>query len=74
MKIIKRIILKEGKAKTFYHQKLEVSTRKDTMNVYQESLTSKKKEALVFHDEEEAQKMAAFLHKAVFAESEVINK
>lgn len=47
--------------KVFYHEALVLSTRKDTMNVYEEKLTSDREKALVFHDDEEAKLMASFL-------------
>jgi hypothetical protein len=72
MKIIKRIIKFEGVDKVFYHKSLSLSTRKDTMNVYVEDVTANKKEALVFHDAEEAERMARFLDTT--NKSQVINK
>ena len=50
-----------GNPQVFYHEALVLSNRKDTMNVYEEKLTSDREKALVFHDDEEAQKMATFL-------------
>ena len=59
--IIRRFIKMNGKFKTLYHEKLELSTNKFAMNVYVENVTKVKKKALVFYDLKEADKMAAFL-------------
>ena len=58
--------------KVFYHKSLSLSTRTDIMNVYVEDVTANRKEALVFHDDEEAERMARFLDST--NKSKVINK
>lgn len=73
MKIIKRTIKFEGVDKVFYHKSLSLSNRKDTMNVYVEDVTENKKDALIFHDDDEANGMAKFLDSSTINKSEVVN-
>lgn len=47
-----------GEFQKGYHEKLTESKRDDTMNVYVEHVTTDKKKAKRFYDEDEAQRFA----------------
>jgi hypothetical protein len=47
-----------GKWEKGYHENLTASTRKDTMNVYVQHVTTDKRKAKRFYDKEEAQRFA----------------
>lgn len=55
-----------------YHEKISESTRKDTMNVYVEHVTTDKRKAKRFYDEEEARRFAALFSHPNLQEAEVI--
>jgi hypothetical protein len=63
--IIERRVKSNGGAKTFYHQSLAINQNKSVMNVYIESITSIKKEALRFYDKAEAEGMAVLMSRDV---------
>ena len=46
-----------GKFQVGYHEKITESTRKDTTNVYVEHITTDKKKAKRFFEQEEAEKI-----------------
>lgn len=49
-----------GKFQKGFHQDIKPSNSKEAMNVYEQHVTSKKKEAKVFYDKEEAEKVGSF--------------
>lgn len=69
--IIQRLIKFNGKFETLYHEKLGLSTNKQAMNVYTESLGDKRK-ALRFYDLLEANKMAIFLEQEGISTSKIL--
>jgi hypothetical protein len=55
-----------------YHEKLTESTRKDTMNVYVEHVTTDKRKAKRFYDADEAQRFATLFARENLQTAKVI--
>jgi hypothetical protein len=51
-----------GETKTHYHEKMEYNSNDGVMNVYVEHITSEKKKALRFYNENEAINVARMFH------------
>jgi hypothetical protein len=70
--IIEMQVKINGKFEKHYHQNITEQKNKEAMNVYVEHITSKKREAKIFYDEDEAKRVAIMFEQENLKISKVI--
>lgn len=70
--IIEMQVKINGEFLKHYHQNITEQKGKEAMNVYVENITSKKSEAKIFYDEDEAKRVAIMFEKENLQISKVI--